>query len=84
MKHIWVDSYGQCLHNKDLPSHLRDSIAMEEQAFYQILAQYKFILAFQNAVCDDYITEKLCRPQAWGGSCVLQCSQGSAMAAEQQ
>ncbi|XP_024271038.1 alpha-(1,3)-fucosyltransferase 10-like [Oncorhynchus tshawytscha] len=66
MKHIRVDSYGQCLHNKDLPSHLRDSIAMEEQAFYQILAQYKFILAFENAVCDDYITEKLWRPLKLG------------------
>ncbi|XP_055731424.1 alpha-(1,3)-fucosyltransferase 10 [Salvelinus fontinalis] len=66
MKHIRVDSYGQCLHNKDLPSHLRDSIAMEEQAFYQILAQYKFILAFENAICDDYITEKLWRPLKLG------------------
>lgn len=66
MKHIKVDSYGQCLHNKDLPSHLRDSIAMEEQAFYQILAHYKFIQVFENAVCDDYITEKLWRPLKLG------------------
>ncbi|CAB1332411.1 unnamed protein product, partial [Coregonus sp. 'balchen'] len=55
MKHIQVDSFGQCLHNKDLPPHLRDLTAMEEQAFYQILA-------FENAICDDYITEKLWRP----------------------
>ncbi|XP_010887894.2 alpha-(1,3)-fucosyltransferase 10 isoform X1 [Esox lucius] len=66
MKHIQVDSYGQCLHNRDLPPLLRDSTAMEEQAFYQILAQYKFILAFENAVCDDYITEKLWRPLKLG------------------
>lgn len=66
MKHIKVDSYGQCLHNKDLPSHLRDSIPMEEQAFYQILAHYKFIQVFENAVCDDYITEKLWRPLKLG------------------
>ncbi|XP_076875849.1 GDP-fucose protein O-fucosyltransferase 3 isoform X2 [Brachyhypopomus gauderio] len=66
MKHIRVDSYGQCLHNKDLPAHLRESTAMEDQGFYRILAQYKFILAFENAVCDDYITEKLWRPLKLG------------------
>lgn len=66
MKHIPVDSYGQCLHNKDLPVHLRDSFAMDEESFYQILAQYKFILAFENAICDDYITEKLWRPLKLG------------------
>lgn len=66
MKHVPVDSYGQCLHNKDLPFHLRDSSAMDEESFYQILAQYKFILAFENAICDDYITEKLWRPLKLG------------------
>nr|AAI63176.1 Zgc:195147 protein [Danio rerio] len=66
MQHIQVDSYGQCLHNKDLPPHLRDSTAMDDQDFYKILAQYKFILAFENAVCDDYITEKLWRPLKLG------------------
>lgn len=66
MKHIQVDSYGQCLHNKDLPPHLRDSTAMEDESFYQILSQYKFILAFENALCDDYVTEKLWRPLKLG------------------
>lgn len=66
MKHIPVDSYGQCLHNKDLPFHLSDSTAMDDESFYQILAQYKFILAFENAICDDYITEKLWRPLKLG------------------
>ncbi|XP_059821339.1 alpha-(1,3)-fucosyltransferase 10 [Hypanus sabinus] len=62
MKYIQVDSYGECLHNKDLPTGLKDPTAMDDDAFYWILAQYKFILAFENAVCDDYITEKLWRP----------------------
>ncbi|XP_062340703.1 alpha-(1,3)-fucosyltransferase 10 isoform X1 [Osmerus eperlanus] len=66
MKHIKVDSYGRCLHNKDLLPHLRDSTTMEDKGFYQILAQYKFILAFENAICDDYITEKLWRPLKLG------------------
>uniref|UniRef100_A0A673GWP7 Fucosyltransferase n=1 Tax=Sinocyclocheilus rhinocerous TaxID=307959 RepID=A0A673GWP7_9TELE len=50
MQHIQVYSYGQY------------STAMDDHDFYQILSQYKFILAFENAVCDDYITEKLWRP----------------------
>ncbi|XP_069781915.1 alpha-(1,3)-fucosyltransferase 10 isoform X1 [Narcine bancroftii] len=62
MKYIQVDSYGECLHNKDLPTSLKDPTTMDHEAFYWILAQYKFILAFENAVCDDYITEKLWRP----------------------
>lgn len=39
---------------------------MDEESFYKILAQYKFILAFENAICDDYITEKLWRPLKLG------------------
>ncbi|XP_012676635.2 alpha-(1,3)-fucosyltransferase 10 [Clupea harengus] len=66
MRHIPVDSYGQCLHNRDLPAHLRDSTAMDDQGFYHVLSRYKFILAFENAVCDDYITEKLWRPLKLG------------------
>lgn len=66
MRYIPVDSYGQCLHNRDLPVHLRDSTAMDEEGFYNVLARYKFILAFENAPCDDYITEKLWRPLKLG------------------
>ncbi|XP_053318980.1 alpha-(1,3)-fucosyltransferase 10 [Spea bombifrons] len=66
IKYIAVDSYGECLHNQDLPEHLSNPSSMEHTAFYTILAQYKFILAFENAVCDDYITEKLWRPLKLG------------------
>lgn len=66
MRHIAVDSYGQCLHNRDLPPNLRNSTAMDEQGFHLILAQYKFVLAFENAICNDYITEKLWRPLMLG------------------
>ncbi|MBN3308117.1 FUT10 fucosyltransferase, partial [Amia calva] len=66
MRHIAVDSYGECLHNRDLPAHLKDPTSMEEHGFYRILARYKFILAFENAVCEDYITEKLWRPLKLG------------------
>ncbi|KAJ8286730.1 hypothetical protein GJAV_G00042650 [Gymnothorax javanicus] len=66
MRHIRVDSYGACLHNRDLPASLQDSTSMDDPGFHKILAQYKFILAFENAICDDYITEKLWRPLKLG------------------
>ncbi|XP_053150424.1 alpha-(1,3)-fucosyltransferase 10 isoform X2 [Hemicordylus capensis] len=66
MAHVEVDSYGACLHNRDLPEHLRNPASMDSDNFYKILAQYKFVLAFENAVCDDYITEKLWRPLKLG------------------
>ncbi|XP_078317391.1 GDP-fucose protein O-fucosyltransferase 3-like isoform X1 [Crassostrea virginica] len=68
---IPVDSYGECLHNKDLPDHLRFDIAksmsgMHHDDFHKLAAKYKFTLAMENAVCDDYITEKLWRPLRLG------------------
>ncbi len=29
--------------------------------FLKLLAKYKFVIAIENAVCDDYLTEKLWR-----------------------
>lgn len=34
---------------------------MSSENLYEILSNYKFILSMENAVCDDYITEKLWR-----------------------
>ncbi|XP_004592763.2 alpha-(1,3)-fucosyltransferase 10 [Ochotona princeps] len=66
MTYIEVDSYGECLRNRHLPPHLENPASMDTEGFYRIMAQYKFILAFENAVCDDYITEKLWRPLKLG------------------
>ena len=66
MQYIPVDSYGVCLHNKDLPSNLVDPLTMHNTNLYNILAKYKFNIAFENAICDDYITEKLWRPLLLG------------------
>ncbi|XP_055972794.1 alpha-(1,3)-fucosyltransferase 10 [Sorex fumeus] len=66
MAYIEVDSYGECLRNKDLPPSLKSPASMDADAFYKIIAQYKFILAFENAICDDYITEKFWRPLKLG------------------
>ncbi len=62
MKYIKVDSYGKCLHNKDLPAHLTNTLTFDYNDLYKIIAQYKFAIAFENALCHDYITEKFWRP----------------------
>ncbi|XP_069124967.1 alpha-(1,3)-fucosyltransferase 11-like [Argopecten irradians] len=63
MKYIRVDSYGTCLHNKDLPKHLTDPAEnFENREFLDFISVYKFHLSFENAVCKDYMTEKLMRP----------------------
>ncbi|CAG5135651.1 unnamed protein product [Candidula unifasciata] len=63
MKFIPVDSYGTCLNNKQLPQKLMSPLeGMAHKDFYELLSHYKFVLAMENAVCDDYITEKLWRP----------------------
>ncbi|XP_071549348.1 alpha-(1,3)-fucosyltransferase 10 [Panulirus ornatus] len=66
-KYIKIDSYGACLHNRDLPSHLLDPAGTyDHKDFRSIIAKYKFTLAIENAGCDDYITEKLWRPLTVG------------------
>lgn len=63
MKYIDVDSYGSCLHNKDLPESLTNAAeSFQKDQFLDFIANYKFHLSFENAVCDDYMTEKLMRP----------------------
>ncbi|KAK0164399.1 hypothetical protein PV328_003033 [Microctonus aethiopoides] len=64
MKYIPVDSYGSCINNRQLPNNLKENYVdqLNRKEFMEFVAQYKFTLAFENAVCDDYITEKLWRP----------------------
>lgn len=61
-KFIQVDVYGRCGSNKDLPSELQGMEKYQDKAFFSFIAQYKFAFAFENAVCEDYMTEKLWRP----------------------
>ncbi|XP_022244502.1 alpha-(1,3)-fucosyltransferase 11-like [Limulus polyphemus] len=61
-QYISIDSYGTCLQNKELPTSLADSEMFENEEFYKFISKYKFHLAFENAICDDYMTEKLFRP----------------------
>ncbi|KAL5018900.1 hypothetical protein ScPMuIL_004622 [Solemya velum] len=63
MKYIKVDSYGASLHNRDLPEKFRNPAkSFENEEFMDFISIYKFHLSFENAICEDYITEKLTRP----------------------
>ena len=62
MKYISVDSYGKCLHNRDLPEHLTNPLTFGEDEVLDIVGKYKFTLSFENAICHDYFTEKFWRP----------------------
>ncbi|CAL1529741.1 unnamed protein product [Lymnaea stagnalis] len=63
MNYISVDSYGTCLKNKKLPEKISHPLGgMSHRDFYELISQYKFALSMENAVCEDYITEKLWRP----------------------
>ena len=56
MKHINIDSYGKFLHNTDLQG---DSGYKVKQ---KVLSEYKFTIAFENAIYEDYVTEKFYDP----------------------
>ena len=56
MQHIHIDSYGQLFHNADLP---HDNGYLNKQ---KIASEYKFVIAFENAINDDYVTEKFFDP----------------------
>lgn len=63
MNYIDVDSYGKCVHNRDLPEGMTNAMdAMDDKGFWHLLARYKFHLAVENYGSNDYITEKLWRP----------------------
>jgi len=65
MKYVRLDSYGTCLNNKKLPEKYRIEKVLDDlydDTFMKFVAQYKFTIAIENSVCNDYITEKLWRP----------------------
>ncbi|XP_045772219.1 alpha-(1,3)-fucosyltransferase 10 [Maniola jurtina] len=63
MKFINIDSYGACLKNKELPQKFRDDYLnnLNDNEFLHYIARYKFVLALENGICEDYVTEKFWR-----------------------
>jgi len=39
---------------------------MDHQDFLELVSKYKFAIAMENGICNDYITEKLWRPLILG------------------
>ena len=62
MTYIDIDSYGPCLNNKKLPENIDGFHKFDSPEFHAFLSRYKFNIAFENAICDGYMTEKLFRP----------------------
>jgi hypothetical protein len=60
MRYLRVDSYGKFLRNKTIPND-RGRPSKNE-----IIARYKFTLAFENSISEDYVTEKFFDPLVFG------------------
>jgi hypothetical protein len=72
MSHIRVDSYGGCLHSRDIPASLKEQHGQVSKTEYfqgdwrglkvDLFKRYPFVLAFENANCYDSVTEKVYDP----------------------
>ena len=56
MQYLPIDSYGSLFHNKTVEA---DKGWVTKHATY---AHYRFIIAFENAIAEDYVTEKFYDP----------------------
>jgi hypothetical protein len=61
MGHMRIDSYGKVLNNRKLDGEDRG-----RKTKLALISRYKFTLAFENAVDDDYVTEKFFDPLVAG------------------
>ncbi|XP_046959313.1 alpha-(1,3)-fucosyltransferase 10 [Vanessa cardui] len=63
IKFIDIDSYGACLNNKEMPTKFQEDYLnnLNDDDFLNYISRYKFVLAIENGVCDDYVTEKFWR-----------------------
>jgi len=62
MKYISIDSFGKCLHNTVIPQSRKGSknaSPFDVKIDVLIKKRYKFLIAFENTVTSEYITEKI-------------------------
>ena len=59
MNYVKIDSYGSCLHNKEIPPELTAPDVQWWETKWNLTAKYKMVIAFENSVHEDYVTEKL-------------------------
>ena len=56
MKYVHIDQHGRCWHNVDSVPKKGDDW---KDIFLDIVSKYRMVVAFENIVQNDYITEKL-------------------------
>ena len=59
MKHVPIDSYGQCLHNIEMQSTRKDQDYLKLKLDLIREKGYKFLISFENSVTREYVTEKI-------------------------
>jgi len=62
MKYIDIDSFGKCLHNTIIPESrkgTKNTSPFDVKIDLLIKKRYKFLIAFENTVTSEYITEKI-------------------------
>ncbi|XP_017484488.1 PREDICTED: alpha-(1,3)-fucosyltransferase B isoform X1 [Rhagoletis zephyria] len=64
MKYLSIDSYGDCLKNREIPESLQTDFLnhLYSNSIKRFIGQYKFMISIENGICEDYITEKYWRP----------------------
>lgn len=56
MKHIEIDSYGKLYNN------IRLEKDEGKESLLETISKYKFVIAFENSIAEDYVTEKFYNP----------------------
>jgi hypothetical protein len=59
-----IDSYGKCLKTAELPSdtNYEATVVNPVSPLVPLMRRYKFVFAFENAIQQDYVTEKFYIP----------------------
>ncbi len=67
MRYLPIDSYGSLMKNQVLPADTGAPYSRERALIKrQVIANYRFTLAFENSICQDYVSEKFFEPLMMG------------------
>ena len=69
MRYISIDALGSCLNNKRLPEFPVGRDAFQRggwNAIRSVLGRYKFYIALENSITEDYVTERFYHALAAG------------------